>query len=114
MSTRLLIGSLLLAAQIVMIVAARFHPMRYFCWAPFDSQNEYEIHVVVGRHELSPEDVRARYRLPTPGRNPRMIYQVTDVIRYVEEHYHELDPARVEVVYRTNGGEEQAWHWPSP
>lgn len=105
-------GVLLLAVQVVMIVAARFHPMRYYCWAPYDAQNEYEIHAVVDGRMLTPDEVLERYRLHSPAINPRMIYQVTGIIEQVEETYHPGDPAVVDVVYRTNGGEEQRWHWP--
>jgi len=42
-----------------------------------------------------------------------MIYQVTDVISYVERVYHEDDEADVTVTYRTNGGPERQWHWPT-
>lgn len=109
---RLIVGVSLLALQIVMIVAARFHPMRYYCWAPYDSQNEYRIETVVDGRALSPLQVEGRYRLETPGINPRMIYQVTDVISYVERVYHEYDQALVSVTYTTNGGPENEWHWP--
>lgn len=114
MSFRIIVGTALLAAQIFMIVAARFHPMRYYCWAPYDSQNEYQIHAVIDGHVLSPAEVESRYRLETPGINPRMIYQVTDIISYVERVYHEDDQADVTVTYRTNGGPELQWRWPIP
>jgi len=114
MSIRVIVGLSLLAVQVVMIVAARFHPMRYYCWAPYDSQNEYQIHTVVDGHALSRAQVESRYRLETPGINPRMIYQVTDIVSYVERVYREDDQARVTVTYRTNGGPERQWHWPVP
>lgn len=114
MSIRVIVGLSLLAVQIVMIVAARFHPMRYYCWAPYDSQNEYEIHAQLDGRTLSPAQVETRYRLETPSINPRMIYQVTGIISFVERVYHEGDPAHVTVVYRTNGGPERQWHWPLP
>ena len=114
MSIRVIIGLSVLAIQIVMIVAARFHPMRYYCWAPYDSQNEYEIHAVLDGPTLSPAQVERRYRLATPSINPRAIYQVTDIISYVERVYHEDDQAQVTVTYRTNGGPDRQWHWPVP
>ena len=114
MSIRVTTGLSLLAVQIVMIAAARFHPMRYYCWAPYDSQNEYQIDTVIDGRALSPAEVESRYRLETPGINPRMIYQVTDIVSYVERVYHQDEPAEVTVTYRTNGGPEQQWHWPLP
>jgi hypothetical protein len=114
MSIRVTVGLSLLAVQIVMIAAARFHPMRYYCWAPYDSQNEYQIHSVIDGRALSRAEVESRYRLETPGINPRMIYQVTDIVSYVERVYHQDEPAEVTVTYHTNGGPEQQWHWPLP
>lgn len=97
-----------------MIAAARFHPMRYYCWAPYDSQNEYRIDTQLDGRTLSPAEVESRYRLKTPGINPRTIYEITDIISYVERVYHEGEGARVSVNYRTNGGPERQWQWPSP
>ena len=114
MSIRVTVGLSLLAVQIVMIAAARFHPMRYYCWAPYDSQNEYQIDTVIDGRALSPAEVESRYRLETPGINPRMIYQVTDIVSYVERVYHKDEPVEATVTYRTNGGPEQQWHWPLP
>ena len=114
MSIRVIIGLSVLAIEIVMIVAARFHPMRYYCWAPYDSQNEYQIHTIIDGGALSGANVESRYRLKTPGINPRAIYQVTDIISYVERVYHEDDQAQVTVTYRTNGGPDRQWHWPVP
>ena len=97
-----------------MIGVARFHPMRYYCWAPYDSQNEYEITVKIQDHELTRGDVTKRYRIPARGINPRAIYQVTDIVSYVERVYRGSDNARVTITYRTNGGEEKRWRWPDP
>ena len=114
MSIRNVVGLSLLAVQVVMIGAAQFHPMRYFCWAPYDSQNEYRIHALVDDNVLDAAQIESRYRLPMTGVNPRMIYQVTDIISYIERAHHEADPAQVTVTYSTNGGPEQRWDWPLP
>jgi hypothetical protein len=114
MNLRGVVGLALLAAQVAMILVARFHPMRYYCWAPYDSQNEYEIQATIDGRRLTHEELTARYRLNTPAVNPRMIYQVTDVVSYVERVYHPKDHADVAVVYRTNGGPEQRWQRPPP
>ena len=113
MRLRMAIGLGLLAAQIAMIGVARFHPMRYFCWAPYDSQIEYAISAQINGAQLSPSDIELRYRLPAQEINPRMICQVTDVIAHVERFYHPADDSRVRVMYRTNGGPETEWSWPS-
>jgi hypothetical protein len=112
MKIRAALGSSILFAQVVMIVVARFHPMRYYCWAPYDSQNEYEIHAEIGARQLTREQIEKRYRLKTPAVNPRAIYQVTDVVSYVERVYHPADDAHVTVTYRTNGGPKKQWRWP--
>jgi len=106
------IGVAILAVQVIMIAVARFHPMRYYCWAPYDSQNEYRITASVGNRELEPEDIENRYHVPAEGINPRTIYEVIDIVSYVERVYHDSDAAEVAVTYRTNGGEEQRWQWP--
>ena len=108
---RLAIGICILAAQIVQIGVARFHPMRYYCWAPFDSQNSFEVRASIGDRVLSPPEFRARYRVRPRGINPRSIYEITSVITYVETHY-AREKAVVTVTYRTNGGPLQQWHWP--
>jgi hypothetical protein len=106
------IGVAILAVQVVMIAVARFHPMRYYCWAPYDSQNEYRITATIDNRELPSEEVERRYRIPAQGINPRTIYEVIDIVSYVERVYHDLDAAEVTVTYRTNGSEEKRWQWP--
>jgi len=108
---RLAIGICILAAQLVQIGVARFHPMRYYCWAPFDSLNAYEVRASIGDRTLPPAEIRERYRVTPKGTNPRSIYEITSVITYVETHY-AREKAAVTVTYRTNGGPEQQWHWP--
>ena len=96
-----------------MIGVARVHPMRFYSWAPFDSQNEYSIKVSVDGRELSAQEITQRYHIRQRGVNPRSLYEYTSLIAYVEEHYRPGDRAQVEVTYRTNGSPEQQWHWPA-
>ncbi len=112
MSVRTAAALFLLLAQVMMIVFARFHPMRYYCWAPYDSQNEYEIQTELDGRSLSRDELEERYRLAPTAVNPRAISQVTDVVSYVERVYHPDERARVIITYRTNGGPEQVWTWP--
>jgi len=109
---RMYVGLAILAAQLVMVGVARVHPIRFYTWAPFDSQNDFSIHAIVNGRELAPDDVQERYRKPAVGRSPRSIYEVTSTVEYVETHYHKGDHATVTVVYRTNGGPEQTWRFP--
>jgi hypothetical protein len=110
---RAIVGLALLAPQVVLIGVARVHPMRFYCWSPYDAQFEYTIETWVGGARLTPEEVARRYDLPNPGRNPRAIHQVTSVIAHVEGVYRQADGAMVTVTYRKNGGEEEQWRWPS-
>ncbi len=106
------VGLALLAIQVALVVFARFHPMRYYCWAPYDAQNEYRIAVTLGGRELSADAVAKRYRIRPKGVNPRSIYEVCDVVSYVERVYRPDDAAEVIITYRTNGGKEQTWRLP--
>ena len=106
---RFAIGLSLVLAQLVMIVAARYHPMRYFCWAPYDSMNEYKIVATVDGAPLEREETHRRYGLREKGLNPRSIQEIIQIVSYVEHVYHGEHPARVVVFYRTNGSEERQW-----
>ena len=109
---RMYVGIAILTAQLVMIGVARVHPIRFYTWAPFDSQNEFAIQAIVNGRELTSEELLQRYRKPARGLSPRSIYEVVSTIEYVETHYHKHDQATVTVVYRTNGGPEQTWRFP--
>ena len=109
---RMFVGIAILAAQLVMIGVARVHPIRFYTWAPFDSQNDFTIQAVVDGRELTPTEIRERYRKPARGHSPRSIYEVISTIEYVETHYRQKDPAIVTVVYSTNGDPEQTWRFP--
>lgn len=109
---RMYVGIAILLAQLVMIGVARVHPIRFYTWAPFDSQNDFSILSFVNGRELTAQEVNQRYRKPKSGRSPRSIYEVYSTIEYVETHYHKGDQATVTVTYRTNGGPEQTWRFP--
>lgn len=109
---RLLVALALLAFQVGMIGYARFVPSRYFCWAPMDSQNLYEIRVVIGGRELDAEAISARYRQPAVGGNWQAIQHVLDKVRQYEQTYGRDDDAEVVVTYTVNGRSEETWSWP--
>lgn len=109
---RLYIGIAILVAQLVMIGVARVHPIRFYTWAPFDSQNDFTITSIVNGRQLTPDEVMQRYRKAAKGRSPRSIYEVYSTVEYVETHYHKGDQATVTVTWRTNGGPEQSWQFP--
>jgi hypothetical protein len=114
MRVRSLIGLGLLALQGGAIVYARFTPARYFCWAPHDSQSEYQIEATVSGEHLKDDSIALRYQLPAKGVEARSIELVLDVVRQYEETRGQKENARVVVHYRVNDGEAREWHWPAP
>ena len=106
------IGVALLVFQLGAIVYARFADSRYFCWAPYDAQNEYTIEASLGGKPLTADQIRARYRRGPKGVDNRSIQHVKDILLGVETLYHPDDPAEVTLRYSINGHEEQVWQWP--
>jgi hypothetical protein len=109
---RAIIGGGILLFQLVMIGYARFVPSRYFCWAPYDIQSEYQLDVSVGGRELTSAQIRNRYRRPRQGVDNRSIQHVMDIVQQYEETYGAADHARVVMKYRINGKAEQEWQYP--
>ena len=90
-----------------MIVQARRTTARYFCWAPFDMQTEYWIRASLNGKELTPAEVRSRYRRPAHGVDNRSVQHVIDII---EEAERQLSAgAEVTMRFRINGKPEQTW-----
>ncbi len=106
------VGTAILLIQLGMIVFARFHPARYFCWAPHDAQAEYELSVVVAGRALSDTEIRNRYRMAVRGRDPRAIQHRMDVVRIYETTYGRHEDARVRMTYTINGLNPRTWTWP--
>ncbi len=106
----ILAGALLLF-QLGMIGYARFVPTRFFCWAPFDSQNRYQIQVVLPDGELTAHEIEARYRIPQRGSDNRAIAHIQKIVQQYEESYGWNDRAAVKLTYTVNGGKEQVWRW---
>lgn len=110
-----LLGLALLWWQVAMIVHARFDPLRYFCWAPFDSRNHYRItRVEINGQALDEAAIAARYRVPPAGLEWRAISHLEALIEQFEQSYGRADRAHVEVVFQTNGGPEQKWNFENP
>lgn len=109
---RIAIGSLFLIWQLGMIAYARFVPTRYFCWAPYDTQTAYSLSVTISGRELTPDEIRARYRRPARGRDNRSPNHVMDVVQQYEETYGRGDGAQVVMSYSVNGHPEEQWKWP--
>lgn len=108
------IGLTLLVFQLSAIVYARFVPSRYFCWAPFDMQTDYRLDVTVNGRRLSPAEVRQRYRRPAQGTDNRSFQHIIDIIEQTERHYHPENETVVIMTYRSNGKQEEQWHYRQP
>jgi len=109
---RALVGIGFLVFQLYAIARARFVPSRYFAWAPYDAISLYELDVRIDGRLLTTDEVRARYELPSLGRDNRAIQHVIDAVRQYEATYGVGDDATVLLRYRTNGGPERSWRWP--
>ncbi len=105
-------GVAVLLFQIGAIIHARFVPARYFCWAPYDAQNDYVIEVVAAGRTLSPDEIRRRYKKRAKGTDNRSIQHIKDIISGYETSYGAEENAQVTLSSRVNGGEEQSWKWP--
>ena len=112
MILRFLLCSALLAFQVCAVLYARFVPSRYFCWAPFDMQTEYQAEVSVGGRKLSAKEIQQRYRRGQKGVDNRSVQHVIDIFQQTEERYHRADPAEIALKYRINGHLTGEWRWP--
>lgn len=103
---------LFFSAQIGVVIASRFMPMKYFCWVPYDEISLYAIEVSIGERSLSDTEIKKRYRRETPGRENRDIDNLISIIEQYESTYGRSDGAEVLLTYRSNGHEAQVWVWP--
>jgi len=106
------IGIIFLLIQIYMIGYARFMEARYFCWAPFDSQNEYVLSVEVNGRTLTNKEIEKRYRRPPRGLDSRSIQHLKDVVMQYESTYAQSEEAQVWLMYTVNGNQRPVWKWP--
>ena len=107
------LGASFLAAQAVWVLAvhATGSPDRYFSWAPNDYMVNFSIRVHARGQELTPEEIVARYRLPSADLYEYPVGHLQNLIRQYEQTYGRADGARVELTYRINGGAPQTWTW---
>jgi hypothetical protein len=112
---KVLIPSALLILQIAAIGYARTVPTRYFCWAPYDMQTEYDAKAFVNGRELTPKEFQVRYRRPEHGGDNRSPQHVIDMLKQAEAKHEKLgDRSTIDMTYRVNGKELHRWHWPEP
>lgn len=64
---RLVVSITFLIIQLGFIISARFHPNRYFVWAPHDIQTEYFIDVYTKKGKLDHTQLKKRYGLQPHG-----------------------------------------------
>lgn len=101
----------ILLAQAVTMVWARFTPARYFCWAPYDMQTDYQLEVEVGGRKLTPAGIRQRYRRPAQGTDNRSVQNLIDILEGVERQ--SAEKASIVMTYRINGKQEHVWRHPA-
>ncbi len=106
------IAAALIAAQLALIALARTTKARYFCWAPFYMQTDYQLDVTLDGKKLTPQEVRRRYRRPAKGADNRGVQNLIDIIQGYEERYAGPNKAEITMRYRINGKEEQVWRYP--
>lgn len=106
------IGILLLGFQLGAIAYARFVPSRYFCWAPFDMQTDYQLVVTVNGKKLSGAEIQQRYRRPAKGTDNRSFQHLIDIIEQTEQRYYPQDQTEVVMTYTINGQPQSPWHYP--
>lgn len=112
---RLVLAAALLLAQVGAIAYARFTPLRYFCWAPYDEITVYRIEARLGDRELSEEEIRRRYGIKAAGRDNRSSHHILHALRQAERTRERLDPAaraELTVTYWRNGLGPHTWRYP--
>lgn len=110
---RVVIPVLLLAFQLCAIIYARTVPTRYFCWAPYDTQTQYNAIATVNGHLLTAAEFRARYRRPERGSDNRSPQHLIDMLAQAEtKHEKQGDKTTILMKYRVNGKDLRIWRWP--
>jgi len=110
---RVTIPSALLAFQLCAIIYARTVPTRYFCWAPYDTQTQYDATATVNGHVLTSAEFRTRYRRPERGSDNRSPQHLIDMLAQAESKHEKLgDRTTILMQYRVNGKELLEWRWP--
>ncbi|MBC2605933.1 hypothetical protein [Pelagicoccus albus] len=102
----------LLAFQAIAIVYARFTPARYFCWAPYDTQDRYEVTIEREGLTLSESEATERYRFHSNAWQQHSIYNLLNAIEQYETSYGIEDGARITVTYSRNGHPQEVWSYP--
>lgn len=102
----------LLSFEAIAILYARFTPARYFCWAPYDTQDRYTISVTQDGEILTEEETTQRYRFHSNAWQQHSIHNLLFAIEQFESSYGAKDNAKVSVTYSKNGRPEETWTYP--
>ncbi len=98
--------------QVLGILAGRFTESKFFCWAPFDEISLFVIETEVNGKMLTPDEIRARYRIRPQGRENRSIHNVISIVRQYEDTYGSGELVVVKISYKINGHKKGTWYWP--
>lgn len=102
----------LLAFQAIGILYGRFTPARYFCWAPYDTQDRYTVSINLDGRTLSEEEATQRYRFHSNAWQQHSIHNLLFAIEQYESSYGKDDNAEVTVTYSKNGRSKETWNYP--
>src|SRR5262245_4636176 len=105
-------GILFLFAQVLLVAHSRFVPSRWLCWAPNDYAVEYRLRVTSHSRDLSPSEIQARYHVAEHGWYENPPENIMDIVRQYEQTEAKGDTARVQLIYRLDGGQTKEWRWP--
>lgn len=102
----------LLVFQVLGIIYGRFTPARYFCWAPYDTQDRYTVSINFEGRDLTEEEVTNRYRFHSNAWQQQSIHNLLFAIEQYESSYGKEDNAVVTVKYSKNGRPQDTWTYP--
>ncbi len=97
------------AIQFLIVLIATQTDQKYFAWVPYDEIAKYEIAVKLNGEELSPDQVRQRYKIPKSGYENRSIAHLFSFLSQYEMTYGKDENASVEVIYSINGKDSKKW-----
>ncbi|WP_299550914.1 hypothetical protein [Seonamhaeicola sp.] len=111
MKLRFLLSLLFIITQVGLISYARFTPVRFFCWAPYDIHNSFEATATINNTFYDSKQLEERYNYKMKGWEQRSIYNVFLLIERYESTYGRHDDVDVKVVYSINGHPEDVWQY---
>ena len=80
-----ILAAAIIMAQLVGIVRGRFSHESFWSWVPHDRVLTYRMEVKIGRHVLTPSEIRQRYGVYQQGLRGDYLEDFTHIIRLREE-----------------------------